>query len=169
MNKDNGCKPNCLLLSLGDLGLDAEMKIPPPIQALLAAGAMWAIAMPDRHASSSLSLLAVGCWVLGVSIALVGIIQFKQHKTTVNPIKLNKVSSLVTSGIYAYTRNPMYVGLAVLLIGWGVWLGSTWSLIVVPVFIFTMTTLQIKKEEQVLTDLFGQEYIDYMKTVRRWL
>ena len=84
-------------------------------------------------------------------------------------MRLNDVSSLVKDGVYAYTRNPMYVGLVIVLIGWALWLGSFLSLIIVPLFMYAITKLQIKPEEQVLTELFGIEYIEYMKKVRRWL
>ncbi|MEM0909446.1 MAG: isoprenylcysteine carboxylmethyltransferase family protein [Pseudomonadota bacterium] len=145
------------------------MKIPPPIQAFIAAGVMSMLAIVDRQPDRNLQLLALIFLMLGVSVAIIGVRQFRKFKTTISPIRLNSTSHLVTEGIYAYTRNPMYVGIVIVLIAWGLWLGSLLSLVVIPVFMFSIQHFQIIKEEQALTDLFGQEYKEYQKSVRRWL
>ncbi|MEE9302341.1 MAG: isoprenylcysteine carboxylmethyltransferase family protein, partial [Thiotrichaceae bacterium] len=81
----------------------------------------------------------------------------------------NNASHLVTSGMYRYTRNPMYVGLAILLTGWAIYLGSASPFLLIPLFVFVLTIQQIKPEEVILEEKFGQEYINYKNSVRRWL
>jgi protein-S-isoprenylcysteine O-methyltransferase Ste14 len=75
----------------------------------------------------------------------------------------------VTSGIYGFTRNPMYLGMLFVLIGWALYLGNALALLLLPVFIFYMNRFQIEPEERVLTTLFGPEFLEYASRVRRWI
>jgi protein-S-isoprenylcysteine O-methyltransferase Ste14 len=106
---------------------------------------------------------------VGVVFGVAGVVSFKIAKTTVNPHKIENASQLVTSGIFKFTRNPMYVGLAFLLVGWGLWLSSLLSFVGVIGFMIYITYFQIKPEEKMLIKLFGDEYLNYMSRVRRWL
>jgi len=94
---------------------------------------------------------------------------FFRAKTTVHPMNLDNTSYLVTVGLYRISRNPMYLGLLVFLIGWAVYLGSASPFLLPPIFVWTLNKQQIEPEEIFLTKKFGQEYLDYQRRVRRWL
>ncbi|MBQ4833314.1 isoprenylcysteine carboxylmethyltransferase family protein [Pseudoalteromonas sp. MMG010] len=145
-------------------------KIPPVLVLFVFALFMALIAFKTAIDYSSfitvLSLLSVS---IGVIFGIAGVISFRQAKTTLNPQKIDNTSELVTSGIFKITRNPMYVGLTFLLIGWGFWLTSIYALIGVVGFVFYITYFQIKPEEKALLRLFPEQYKHYMSKVRRWL
>jgi len=111
-----------------------------------------------------LALAAVSGLFAGPSIW-----SFFRAKTTILPEKPNKTTTLVVKGVYALSRNPMYLALLFLLIGWAIYLGNFLSIIPVPFFVIYLNRFQIRPEEQALTKLFGQEYEAYTKRVRRWL
>jgi protein-S-isoprenylcysteine O-methyltransferase Ste14 len=94
---------------------------------------------------------------------------FRRANTTINPVKIEAASSIVTNGIYRYTRNPMYVGLTLLLAGWAIHIAVPFVLLGPLVFILYITRFQIIPEERVLTSKFGGEYRKYQERVRRWL
>jgi protein-S-isoprenylcysteine O-methyltransferase Ste14 len=149
-----------------------ELKIPPPAVAALIAGAMWGIAavtpsidVPALVRSVTAALLVL----VGVAFAIAGIISFRLARTTVNPLKPEKTSSLVCSGIYRLTRNPMYVGMLFVLIAWAEFLSSPWALLGPLAFVYYMNRFQIVPEERVLSTLFGTDYATYKLRVRRWL
>lgn len=105
----------------------------------------------------------------GAAVSLSGAMAFRRMKTTVNPFRPERASSLVTSGVYRMTRNPMYVGLLLVLVGWAVLLANLWSALGPVVFVAYITRFQIKPEERALSSLFGEEYASYKSRVRRWL
>ena len=149
-----------------------ELKVPPPLVALLIAVGMWGIArnfplvdIPTVFRTSAAIVVAL----LGGGISLAGTISFRRAKTTVNPMKPENASSLVCSGIYKITRNPMYVGLLFVLVAWGIFLSSLWTVIGPACFLFYITRFQIEPEERVLSNMFGESYINYKARVRRWL
>lgn len=149
-----------------------ELKIPPPAVALLCAAGMWAIA----HYSAPYVLSPVMRWalvaiyaILGAAFDFAGLLAFRQSKTTINPLHPEKSSTLVSHGIYRVTRNPMYCGMASLLLAWAAYLQSPLSVFGVLVFIGYITQFQIKPEERMLEALFGDEYSRYCARVRRWL
>jgi protein-S-isoprenylcysteine O-methyltransferase Ste14 len=153
-----------------------ELKVPPPVMALACAGAMKLLSwLPGRVApsgsatSEGLRLAAPVVVALGIGIALAGLVAFRRARTTVNPHKPQNASALVSAGIYRYTRNPMYLGLAVVLLGWASWLGSPWSLAGIGVFAAYITRFQIIPEERTLMRLFGEEFAAYRARVRRWI
>ena len=102
-------------------------------------------------------------------MGLLGVFSFIKADTTVNPIEPEKADSLVDTGVYRISRNPMYLALALALIALSVYLQSLWSLPVVLLFMIYMTRFQIFPEERAMIKLFGEEYIEYMKNVRRWI
>ncbi len=118
----------------------------------------------EYHLETAISFIMVGLF-FGVS----GIVSFKRAQTTVNPSQPTTSSSLVTSGIFQYSRNPMYVGLVCLLLAWVAWQGNLYSLLIIPLFMAYMTRFQIKPEERALTQLFGDAYLAYLQKVHRWL
>jgi protein-S-isoprenylcysteine O-methyltransferase Ste14 len=149
-----------------------ENKVPPPIVALLIGTAMWAVARlsPLQEGESPLRLVTAYCLAgLGILVLALGVLAFRRANTTINPVKIEEASSIVTNGIYRYTRNPMYVGLALLLAGWAVHIAVPFVLLGPVVFILFITRFQIIPEERVLTSKFGGEYRKYQERVRRWL
>lgn len=150
-----------------------ELKIPPVVVLLLGIGGVWLI-------SRTLTQLTVVPRDVGEPIAYVfwigaaifggaGVVQFVRARTTVDPHRANRASSLVTGGFYRVSRNPMYLGLLLLLIGGVLRSGNVASLIVLPAFIAYMNRFQIEPEERVLTELFGDEYRAFMARTRRWI
>lgn len=113
--------------------------------------------------------LIISLVLVSVLIAGMSLWQFLQARTTVSPLALEQTSTLVVTGIYQISRNPMYLSLALLLLAWALWLGSLSAVIFFIIFVVVMTKWQIKQEEQVLEHLFGQAYLDYKQKVRRWL
>ena len=149
-----------------------ELKIPPPIVGALTATAMWLLSLvtPSLKMPSPLRLVAaLVLAMVGLTIAFAGFIAFNHAKTTVNPTKPEKSTSLVTSGIYKITRNPMYVGLVLVLVAWAVQLSAPWTLAGPLAFVLYIVRFQIRPEERVLLAMFGAEYSAYKNRVRRWL
>jgi len=107
--------------------------------------------------------------VLGVFVAIAGVWEFRRASTTVNPTTPDKAIQLVSGGIYRFTRNPMYLGMALVLVAWIIKLGCGWSMLALPFFVCYLTIFQIKPEEQAMEKLFGESYRNYRLRVRRWL
>jgi protein-S-isoprenylcysteine O-methyltransferase Ste14 len=149
-----------------------ELRIPPPIVALLVAAAMWGISLatPSVEMPATIRVAtAIAVAVAGAVIAIAGVIAFRRAKTTVNPLKPETTSSIVTSGVFGFTRNPMYLGLALALVGWAVFVSSAWALLGPVGFVLYMNRFQIMPEERVLSAQFGTSYSAYRARVRRWL
>jgi protein-S-isoprenylcysteine O-methyltransferase Ste14 len=149
-----------------------ELKVPPLATLLFMAALMWLaswatpalkIPFPAR------TFLAVCLAITGVVISALGVVSFWRARTTVNPMMPAASSSLVVGGIYRLTRNPMYLGFLLVLVGWATVLSNILAFLLLPTFIFYMNTFQIEPEERALTSLFGQEFITYKSQVRRWL
>ncbi|WP_159654666.1 methyltransferase family protein [Vibrio atypicus] len=109
------------------------------------------------------------CFVVAGIIGLAGVYEFRRAKTTVNPVKVEDASSVVDTGIFAYTRNPMYLGLFLLLLGYAYWQQNLLAVACSFLFVLYMNRFQIRPEEQALEKLFGAQYLDYMQRVRRWI
>ena len=149
-----------------------ELKIPPPAIAVLMAGAMWGIYLvaPLLEVPAFTRVAAALAIALaGAGFTLAGVISFRRARTTVNPMKPERTSSLVCSGIYKVTRNPMYVGLLFALVALAVFLSSAWALLGPLAFVLYMNRFQIAPEERVLLGMFGTGYSAYKSKVRRWL
>ena len=108
-------------------------------------------------------------WGAAFLIEAVSVFAFLRARTTVTPLKPEKASTLVVSGLYRVSRNPMYLGMLILLIGWTLWLGNPASLLLLPVFVIYVTVFQIKPEEAALSEKFGSDFDAYRRRVRRWL
>jgi protein-S-isoprenylcysteine O-methyltransferase Ste14 len=149
-----------------------ELKVPPPVLALCLALLMWfaSSVVPPVVVPFGVRVgVALALAVIGQSISISGMVSFRRAKTTMNPIKASAASSLVTSGVYRYTRNPMYLGLSVTLMAWAVFLSNLLALVAVPLFVLYISRFQINPEERVLSSLFGADYATYKEKVRRWL
>jgi protein-S-isoprenylcysteine O-methyltransferase Ste14 len=150
-----------------------ELRIPPPLVGLIVAAAMWVIATslpPLLPLPAPLRLpAAVMLALAGVAIALSGVVSFRRARTTVNPLKPETSTSLVFTGIYRITRNPMYLGMLAVLLAWAAYLPSVLALLGPAAFSLYITRFQIVPEERVLHSLFGAEFVEYTQRVRRWL
>lgn len=149
-----------------------ENKIPPPLVALITAVMMWAMARdtPAMTINNTLRLALAGVLVVvGILLARAGFRAFGRANTTINPIDIEAASALVTSGVYSYTRNPMYLGLVAFLLGWAVYLAVPWTLLGPLAFVLFITRFQIIPEERVLLKKFGDAYAAYQRQVRRWI
>ncbi|MFA0338904.1 methyltransferase family protein [Vibrio breoganii] len=144
-------------------------KIPPPL-VMLACGGLGGYLDGFTFSSEPLAwLLAVVIFATGVWLAVVSIVSFKQAKTTINPLDPSQTSQLVSHGIFRFSRNPMYVSLALFLVAWSCLLLSVAALAFCGVFVLYITWFQIKPEEKVLMAKFGKQYAEYCHKVRRWL
>ena len=149
-----------------------ELKIPPPAVAVLVAAAMWALSRltPSLQVSTGIRLsLALAVALAGIGFSAAAVISFRRAKTTLNPTKPQLTSSLVSSGIYTITRNPMYVGLLLVLIALALFLSSAWAFVGPAAYFLYIGRFQIAPEERALTAQFGAEYTAYLSKVRRWL
>ncbi|MDI9246294.1 isoprenylcysteine carboxylmethyltransferase family protein [Marinobacter sp. CHS3-4] len=149
-----------------------ELKIPPVVQMVIFAGLMWLLAalLPTLSITfSASSLVALILALAGAVFALLGVMAFRSAGTTVDPRVPDQSASLVTSGVYRISRNPMYVGFLVVLIGWGVFLGNISGFLLLPFFVMYMNRFQIAPEERYMREKFGDEYRQYETMVRRWV
>jgi protein-S-isoprenylcysteine O-methyltransferase Ste14 len=149
-----------------------ELRIPPPVVGLVIAAGMWWLArlpptlqLPQRAVLPVAGLLVVIAVVIGIG----GVLSFRRAKTTVNPLKPERSSALVSTGVYSFTRNPMYLGMVLVLLAWAVYLTSAWALSGPVLYALYLTRFQIIPEERVLDSLFGVSFSEYRKRVRRWL
>ena len=145
----------------------------PPLAVFLVIGSLmwggrawlpaWLVALPGRIAVSSVLLLVAG------ATGVAGVRAFRRACTTVDPLRPERASVLVSGGIYGRTRNPMYVALALALLAWSVWLAHLLAPVGVAAFVLWMDRLQIPAEESALRAAFGEEFERYCARVRRWL
>lgn len=149
-----------------------ELRIPPVAVLITSGMAMWLLAkasasltviIPGRHIGAA--LLAA----LGLAVTLAGVVAFQRARTTVNPTTPEATSSIVRTGVYRWTRNPMYLGFLLLLCAWGMMLANGLALLMLPAFVLYMNQYQITPEERALHARFGADYQDYRDSVRRWL
>lgn len=148
-----------------------ELRIPPVALVLLAGAAMWLLAagapsyvlhIPCKQA------IALALVIVGALVAVLGVAAFRRAKTTVNPTKPQAVSFLVSTGIYRFSRNPMYLGFLLALTGWAVFLANIFAFVLVPAYVAYMNHFQIAPEERALLAAFGTDFAAYKARVRRW-
>jgi protein-S-isoprenylcysteine O-methyltransferase Ste14 len=149
-----------------------ELKVPPLIVWLVFGGLMWGVARLAPGISSRIpasAAIAVALAALGVATAVAGVVAFRRKQTTVNPLDPSASSSIVTDGVYRFSRNPMYLGFLLVLAGWATYLGNAGAALLLPLFVAYMNAFQIKPEERALFAKFGSEFAQYLSRVRRWL
>lgn len=149
-----------------------ELRVPPPLAAVAVAAAMWALAR-------CLPMLALdigpGSWLAlfvasgALALDIVALTAFVRARTSLNPLRPAAASTLVTRGAYRISRNPMYLGLALWLLAFGLWLANAASILAVTLFVAYIDRFQIRPEERALHARFGAEFERYRNTVRRWL
>jgi protein-S-isoprenylcysteine O-methyltransferase Ste14 len=146
--------------------------LPPPVAAALAAAGMaWTAEWPawgqltlaGRHTAAML------LWAAGLTLMLTAAWTLRRARTTLNPIDPERARHLVTHGLFARSRNPIYLADVLLLLGWALWLGQTSALLWLAAFVLWIDRWQIGAEERALTALFGDGYRAYCARVRRWL
>lgn len=149
-----------------------ELKVPPPVLVLVMATLMWfasSLVPPAQVPFGVRVSIAVVLVCVGVAIDVAAIVTFRRASTTVNPMKPRTATTLVTSGVFGISRNPMYVGLVLYLLAWAVYLSNWLALVIVPLFVLYINRFQIEPEERTLQSLFGERYATYKGRVRRWL
>jgi protein-S-isoprenylcysteine O-methyltransferase Ste14 len=114
-------------------------------------------------------LAAISLVLAGVTVAVTAILQFRRVRTTVNPMRPSRTASIVATGVFSWSRNPMYLGMAMCLLGVSAWFSTVLGYALVPLFCVYITEFQIKPEERALMVRFGAEYSAYAATVRRWI
>lgn len=148
-----------------------KLKIPPAIVFLVFGFLMYLLArfLPFGYFDfTGRHYLIIVLLVLAVIIALIALYQFARLRTTIDPTQPSKANKLVDGGIYAYSRNPMYLALLLILLAWGIWLGNAFNTLMAAGFVAYMNRFQIVPEEQALLDIFGKAYRQYCINVRRW-
>src|SRR5688572_7954471 len=149
-----------------------ELKIPPVALMLLFALMMWLMSIYETSLSFLLPwrrAIAVFVACAGLAIGLGGVVAFRRAKTTVNPVTPEATTTMVTSGLYRFSRNPMYLGLLVVLIGWAIFLSHPLAFALLPLFVLYMNRFQIIPEERILSAKFAHQFTAYTETVRRWV
>ena len=149
-----------------------KLKIPPAVQVALFASLMWIITKLTATKHIDFEYQEIVSWLffgIGTLVAIIAVYAFKKAKTTVDPTNPNKASKLVIIGIYKISRNPMYLGMFFILLAFATRLGNLYSFSILVLYVWYITTFQIKPEEEALTKLFGEVYINYCKKVRRWI
>ncbi|AVL71701.1 methyltransferase family protein [Oligella urethralis] len=149
-----------------------ELLLPPPLIAFLSALLMYFVAkpLPIIHITWQAKLIiSTLLMLLALTIGLSAIIAFVRHKTTANPKRPSASTKLVMTGIYRYSRNPMYLAILCLLLAWAVYLQSLFASIGIIFYLLYITRFQIMPEERVLGSKFKAEFSAYKQQVRRWL
>jgi protein-S-isoprenylcysteine O-methyltransferase Ste14 len=146
------------------------IRIPPPILVLaLVISNFFSSKKIDLIHLPNQDLISITILLIGVLILTNPIFKFIKSKTTIDPIKFKKVNKLITSGIYKYSRNPMYLGLLMIVISTSIFYLNIFSITTPFLFYFWMNRFQIKSEEIFLTEKFGREYMSYNTKTRRWI
>ena len=147
-----------------------QNKIPPPIVTLFFGLCIYF--SRDYFLSYEyklLDILSYMCYFIGLCILILAVNSFKKQSTTVNPIKIENASSLVTSGVFKYSRNPMYLGMALILFGLALMFNVIGGTLFTLLFTIYITKFQVKPEEEVMEKLFGEDFLKYKQKVRMWL
>lgn len=148
-----------------------KLKVPPVVVFLVFGVLMYALArfLPVGYFDFfGRAYLMYALFAIAGSIGFISLLQFFRSKTTVDPTAPSKASKLVTSGIYQFSRNPMYLGLLLALLAWGLWLGNAFNVLLAAGFVAYMNAFQIAPEEEALLKMFDKEYRQYCTLVRRW-
>ena len=148
-----------------------ELRVPPPLVLLILTLAMWLAnhLMGGGMASTALLYGGLLLLALGFGIAFTGLRTLTRNRTTPSPIQIERAKVLVTSGLYSFSRNPMYLGMLIFLIGVASLFANAWLLAGPVAFALYIQRFQIAPEERVMAAKFGADYTDYKSRVRRWI
>ena len=146
------------------------IKIPPPLIVLVLIVSIYFSSKKIDLINIPLQLeISIFILSAGILIFVNPVLQFIKSKTTVNPIKFEEVNKLVTSGIFKYSRNPMYLGMLMIVLSTSIFYLNIYSILTPLLFILWINKFQIKREEEFLIEKFGDEYLSYKKKTRRWI
>lgn len=145
-------------------------KVPPPIVTLISGLIIFFSRplFPEYH-SNLINVLSAIFLFFGLLVFFLAVASFKRYKTTVNPLQPSKATHLVISGIFRFTRNPMYLGMALVLLSLSFKFNLLGGLIVTVFFIMFITKFQIIPEEEAMLSLFQDEFEIYKENTRRWI
>lgn len=148
------------------------MHIPPPVYMFLAIigmhyGAQFLPFLSFQFAEQF--ILSYALALFGIFILALTVLRYFRRRTTIQPNKLDQMSTLVTDGVNRYSRNPMYLAMLLLILSAGLYWGTFLVLIAAPAFVMVINKMQIELEEEALEAIFGQDYLDYKQRVRRWM
>ena len=149
-----------------------EHKIPPPIVMLTSLAGVYLSSQTSSLSALTIEAplwLSIATAVLGLGIMLSGALEFRKAKTTVNPLNPEQASELVISGVFKITRNPMYLGMSLIIIAASLALGNLIGLAWMMGFMLYIQVFQIKPEEKAMHKLFGDSFADSCQQVRRWI
>ena len=145
-------------------------KIPPPIIALVCAlGILFSKPFFREYSNVNNSSISILFFLIGIACFFFAIKLFNKHNTTISPLKPEKATSLIVSGIYMYSRNPMYLGMLFILISTSIRFNIIGGIISISTFIIYITKFQIIPEEEQLKRIFGEKFLNYKKKTRMWL
>lgn len=145
-------------------------KIPPPIVALICGlGIYLSRSLFPAYNHPSIGITSALFLSLGIMTLIAGVLFFIKRKTTLSPLQPEKASSLVVSGVFKHSRNPMYLGLSLILLSVAIRFNFVGGILIVFMFIAFITKFQIIPEEVAMEKLFGEEFIRYKKRTRRWI
>ncbi len=146
--------------------------IPPALVLLIFIAIMWIIASHITYFTLVSGLhpaLPLILTMTGIIFILLSSIPFLRNKTTLNPMKPELTSVLIKTGLYQYSRNPIYLGFVIILLGWGFYLRNILAMLLIAGFVFYMNRFQIEPEEKSLRKAFGIQFEEYERKVPRWL
>jgi protein-S-isoprenylcysteine O-methyltransferase Ste14 len=148
-----------------------ELKITPPTMTMITVLVMliFSLLWPSSWPLWLRLLPALVFTLSGLALTVLAWLPYHRTGTTWRPDAPEEVRNLLTEGVYQYSRNPMYLGLVVILLGWGCWLGSLAAFLPLPFFVYFLTRLQIIPEERALERHFNEGFRRYSARVRRWL
>ena len=149
-----------------------ELRIPPDVVWVVVVGLMWLASRVNAGFGAAESLrrpLALMLVAIGTGLIVASRVALNRAGTTWHPTEPGRTTALVTSGVYRLSRNPTYLGMEIVLLGWAVVLASPAAVVVSALFVAYITRFQIRPEELVLSASLGQDYRDYSKRVRRWI
>ena len=147
-----------------------ETKIPPPIVTLLFGLSIYFSRGIFQAVEVKYSFyIAILLLILGLTVLISAVRLFRKDKTTVNPLSPEQATKLVTDGIFKYSRNPMYLGMAFILGSIAVFFNLIGGIILIALFYFYITKFQIIPEERAMSNLFSQDFDKYKQITRRWI
>jgi len=152
--------------------MNLELKVIPPVQLLISSALMVSLTIlfPQYNFDLQLSLpITVLLILIASSIGILALYDFHKHQTTFHPHTPEKTSTVVDTGVFALSRNPMYISLVIILLALGIFLQNYSSFIIIPLFIWYITRFQIIPEERMLDKLFPDDYQAYCQKVKRWV
>lgn len=150
--------------------MNLKNKIPPPLVTLLfGMGIYFSTELIPPLAFKYQGTLAIMVLTIGLVIMVSAILTFRQLQTTINPLQPNKATSLAVSGVFRFSRNPMYLAMLLILVALSLASGALAAVFLLPGFVMYISIFQIVPEEQAIEKLFSDQYLKYCKKVRRWI